>query len=608
MCGIVGYLGKRSAEPLLLDGLSRLEYRGYDSAGIAVIHDTKASCVRTKGRVSHLREKIGNSQAVGVIGIAHTRWATHGEPNEQNAHPQCDCKGELFVVHNGIIENYRQLKNQLIKEGHVFQSETDTEILPHLIEKFYQGDFVQAVQAALNQIVGAFGIAVISSKHSNMMIAARVGSPLVVGIGENEHIIASDVTAVLPLTRQVVYLDDGDMAIIKGGQLTITDFENHSKETKCQHIEWSLESAEKQGFDHFMMKEMMEQPDAIINSTRGRLFSEEQTAKLGGLDSVKDALRSIDRLVIVGMGTARNAGLVGEYMLEAHAELPVEVEFSSEFGYRKAPLTSSTAVLAVSQSGETADTCIALKEAKRKGLLTLGIVNVTGSTIARETDAGIYNHIGPEIAVASTKAFVSQVTIFSLLTLYLGRMRNMSLSTGASILRAMQELPEQVKQILQQKGKLSGLASQYASYSNFFFLGRGYNYPVALEGALKLKEIAYVHAEGYNGGEMKHGPIALIDSNLPSIVIATTDSCYEKNISHIQELKVRGGKVIAIASQGNEEIAGLADDVFFIPKTLEMLTPILSVIPLQLFAYYSALERGCDVDKPRNLAKSVTVE
>lgn len=608
MCGIVGYIGKQNALPLLLDGLSRLEYRGYDSAGVAVVNNDSIIIAKTKGRVALLREQSLHLPTESTAGIAHTRWATHGEPNEKNAHPHADCTGVIAVVHNGIIENYRTLKNQLEADGHTFRSDTDSEVLAHLIETHYAGDIIAAVRETLHDISGAYGIAVMHASHPSLLIAARMGSPLVLGVGDDECVIASDVTAILPITRNVLYLEDGELAVIDNGRVSITDRHNHFQDRPCQHIEWSVSAAEKNGFDHFMQKEIMEQPDALANSIRGRCLLDEGTAKLGGLDSVSERLRSLDRIVIVGMGTARHAGLIGEYMLESHAEIPVEVEYASEFGYRKSPLSENTAVLALSQSGETMDTCIALREARRKGLLTLGLVNVTGSSIARETDAGVYNHIGPEIAVASTKAFISQIAILALMTVYLGRMRSMSRATGTSILAALGELSGQVSTILLAAGAVKELAKKYAHYDHFFFLGRGYNFPVALEGALKLKEIAYVHAEGYNGGEMKHGPIALIDSGLPTIVLAPYDSAYEKNISHIQEIKVRGGSVIAIASEGNAEIQSLADDVFLIPKTLEMLTPILSTIPLQLFSYYMALQRGCDVDKPRNLAKSVTVE
>ncbi len=608
MCGIIGYVGKREASSLLLEGLARLEYRGYDSAGIATIHGGQGLLTRTSGRVGELKKIVLQHPHSGTLGIAHTRWATHGEPSERNAHPHTDCTQSVFVAHNGIIENYREIKKMLLEEGHTFTSETDTEVIPHLIEKYMSGDIASAVQEALHHIVGAYGIVAMSSQDPKTLIAARMGSPLVVGVGNEEYFFASDVTAILPYTRDVVYLDDGELAVIRANSLTITDFENHLHEKECTKIEWSLESAEKQGYEHFMLKEIFEQPDAITNSIRGRMILDDGMAKLGGFDQVKDRLRELDRIIIVGMGTARNAGLVGEYMLEAHAGIPVEVEFGAEFGYRTAPLSSKTAFLAISQSGETADTCVALREAKEKGLLTLGLVNVIGSTIARETDAGIYNHIGPEIAVASTKAFISELTILALITVYLGRMRDMTLANGMQILKEIQALPGQVSQILASAHKIQAVAAKYANSEHMFFLGRGYQYPIALEGALKLKEIAYIHAEGYNGGEMKHGPIALIDANFPTFVIALNDSLYEKNISHIHELKVRGGRVIALANEGNTEIEQIADDVIFIPQARTMLSPILSVVPMQLFAYYSALARGCDIDKPKNLAKSVTVE
>lgn len=613
-----------------------MEYRGYDSAGLVVADAKGPLLFRAKGRVSALQEKINGRDFPQHLGIAHTRWATHGEPSEKNAHPHADCKGEIFVVHNGIIENFAELKEQLIKEGHKFASDTDTEVIPHLIEQFYppfsppltkggsvgglsprsykgtagqsSDAFAQAVRAALQKLTGAFGIAAFSSKHPDTFVAARLGSPLVVGLGEGEYIVASDLTAVLPITQKVIYLEDGEMGVFRKDGFTVTDFYNRPKAKNSQQVDWTLEAAELQGFPHFMLKEIFEQPEAVTNSIRGRLLPKEGTVKLGGLQDVEKELRKIERLVIIAMGTARNAGLVGEYMLEEYAGLPVEVEFASEFAYRKSPLSPATSVIAISQSGETADTLIALREAKRKGLLTLGIVNVTGSTAARETDAGVYNHIGPEIAVASTKAFVSQITILALLTIFLGRMREMSVATGQRVIKEISTLPALVDQILDTAESIKHIAEKYKSYEDFFFLGRKYNYPTALEGALKLKEIAYVHAEGYNGGEMKHGPIALIDEHLPVVVIAPSDSVYEKNLSHIQELKVRDAKIIAVATAGNEEIGKLADDVIYIPKTLEMLTPILAVIPLQLLAYYIAVARGCDVDKPRNLAKSVTVE
>ncbi len=608
MCGIVGYIGKSEAAPILLEGLSRMEYRGYDSAGLALVSEKESCLVKSKGRVAELKSKMGDKILSSHLGIAHTRWATHGIPSDINAHPHADCKGEIFVVHNGIIENFLQLKEDLIKKGHKFKSETDTEIIVHLIEKYYEDDLAAAVRKALKEIVGAYGIAVISGKEPKTLVAAKLGSPLVVGVAEKEYIVASDITAILPITQQVIYMEDGEMAVFKDEKLHITDLENQVKEKQAEKVEWSMEAAEKEGFDHFMQKEIWQQPISLKNSMRGRIIEDEGLVKLGGLESIEKKLRTIDRIIILAMGTARNAGLVGEYMLEEYAGIPVEVEFGSEFTYKKTPFSKNIAVLAISQSGETADTILAIKEAKRKGLLTLGIVNVAGSSIAREVDAGVYNHIGPEIAVASTKALVSQITILALLAVFLGRMRQMSVAMGQRILKEMQNLPSLVDEIIDASGTVKVIAEKYKKYDHFLYLGKKYNFPVALEGALKLKEIAYVHAEGYNSGEMKHGPIALIDKKFPSIVLAPSDSVYEKNIGHIKEIKAREGKVIAVATVGNKEIKKIVDDVIYIPKTLEMLTPILSVIPLQLFAYYVAVARGTDVDKPRNLAKSVTVE
>lgn len=608
MCGIVGYIGKNEASPILLEGLLRMEYRGYDSAGLVVVNSSGAKLIKSKGRVIVLKEKVAQENLSGNLGIAHTRWATHGVPSDVNSHPHQDCKGEIFVVHNGIIENYQKLKKELIEKGHKFVSETDTEVLAHLTESLYQGDIVHAVKSALKQVIGAYGISVVSAKEPEVLVAAKLGSPLAIGVSENEFVVASDVTAILPVTQNVIYLEDGEIAIVKDGKLSISDLDNNTKEKQTQKIEWSMESAQKQNFPHFMLKEIFEQPEGIKNSIRGRIMLDEGDVKLGGLYDVKEKLRNIDRLILTGMGTARHAGLVGEYMLEEYAGVPVEVEYSSEFSYRKMPLGKNIALLAVSQSGETSDTLIAVKEAKKKGVLTLGVVNVTGSSIARETDAGVYNHIGPEIAVASTKAFVSEVTIFALLSVYLGRMREMSQVMGQRILTELQNLPHLVEKILDTSESIKTIAEKYKTYGHFLFLGRKYNFPVAEEGALKLKEVAYVHAEGYNGGEMKHGPIALIEEKFPSLIIAPQDSMYEKNLNHIKEIKARGGKVIVLTTEGNEELKTQVDDIIYMPKTLEMLTPILTTIPLQLFAYYMAVARGCDVDKPRNLAKSVTVE
>ncbi len=609
MCGIIGYTGKRNALPILLDGLYRLEYRGYDSAGIAIAKNSgEIVRVRVKGEVINLRSEVTNQDIDGFVGIAHTRWATHGIPSVNNAHPHTDCGQEFFVVHNGIIENYLQLHEKLKSDGHIFTSDTDTEILAHLIEENFKGDLSLAVRDAIKQVEGAYAIAAISSKSPGELVAARFGSPLTLGLGDNELVVASDLTAIIPITREVLYLQDGEMVTIRDGRYDIMNLDNK----KCQHttttIDWTAESAEKQGYPHFMLKEIFEQPEAITNSLRGRLLSEQGTSKLGGLESVEEQLRQIDRIVIIAMGTSRNAALVGEYMLEEYAGIPTEIEFSSEFSYRRSSLTPSTAVIAISQSGETADTRIALAEAKRKGALTLGIVNVVGSHIAQTTDAGVYNHIGPEKAVASTKAFVSQVAILALISLCFGRTRELDRTSGQEIVRGLQSLPSLIKQILDNVEQIKNMADSYKHYDHFLYLGRKYNYPIALEGALKLKEVAYVHAEGYNGGEMKHGPIALIDKDFPTCIVIPSDSVYDKNLGHIREIQARSGRVLAIATEGNTEIKNIAEDVIYIPRTLEMLTPIISVIPLQLLAYYIAVARGYNPDKPRNLAKSVTVE
>lgn len=611
MCGIVGYIGNKNAQEVLLEGLSRLEYRGYDSAGLAVLGNEGINMVKTQGRVQDLKSLLEKEKLWGSLGIAHTRWATHGEPSNVNAHPHKDNEDKVFVVHNGIIENYRQLKNELLREGFKFQSATDTEVLAVLIGKEYKKDnnLVEAVRRSLKLVVGAYGIAVIAQDSPHELVAARLGSPLVIGRGEGENVVASDVTAILPITREVVYLNDGEIVVLTANKFQISDLQARQIFHKSEVVDWSLEEASKGGFEHFMLKEIFEQPEAVKNSMRGRLDFANSTAKLGGLEDVAKRLTKVKHLTLVGMGTARLAAMVGEYMLEEYARIPVEIELASEYTYKQQPGMDGGALLAISQSGETADTLLAVKEAKRKGVLTLGIVNVIASSIARETDAGVYNHIGPEMAVASTKAFVSQVTILSLFTLFLGRQREMSVVTAERIMKELQGLPTLVKKVLEDANEsIKKIAEKYKFAKDFFFLGRKYNYPVALEGALKLKEVAYVHAEGYNAAEMKHGPIALLEKDFPVIMIAPSDSVYEKNLSHIQEVKVRGARVIAITTEGNEEINNMANDVIYIPRTLEMLTPVLSVIPLQLFAYYVAVARGADVDKPRNLAKSVTVE
>jgi len=609
MCGIAGYIGKNRACPILIDGLRRLEYRGYDSAGFALAEDGGVVILKAVGRVEELEKQVGERDFLGTAGIAHTRWATHGKPSKENAHPHVDCRQEIFLVHNGIIENYKELKESLKKRGHRFSSETDSEVIAHLIEEYYGEDSLEeAVRKALLKATGTYGIAVLSQREPNKIVAARKGSPLILGVGKDEFIIASDVAAIIRYTDRVVYLNDGEMVVIGRDGYEVSNLERTRIDKRVDRIDWSVEKAEKQGFAYFMLKEIFEQPEAIKNAIRGRVLSADGNVKLGGLDDVRERLREINRLVIVACGTAYHAGLVGKYMLEEYAGIRADIEYGSEFRYRKPILDSKTAVLAVSQSGETADTLAAVKEAKNKGALALGIVNAVGSTIARETDAGIYNHAGPEIGVASTKAFTSQLSILALLTVFLGRQREMSCVTGKRILNELAEIERHIKTILKQAKEIEKIARKYSGFNNFLYLGRKYNYPIALEGALKIKEIAYVHAGGYPFGEMKHGSIALIDENFPSIAIVTKDSVYEKTISGVQEIKARGGKIIAIATSGDKEIKKLVDDVIYIPKTLEMLTPMISVVPLQLLAYYFGVQKGLDVDKPRNLAKSVTVE
>lgn len=621
MCGIVGYVGKKEAVPILIEGLKRLEYRGYDSAGIAVLKCQNPNdkiqkklpdeilCIKATGKVSNLENKLNGNNIQSTTGIAHTRWATHGKPCNMNSHPHFDCQKNIFLVHNGIIENYQELKKDLVKKGHKFSSETDTEVIAHLIEEFNKKmDFKNSVLEALKLLRGTYGLAVINKKETDKIIVAKLGSPLVIGVGDKEYVIASDVAAIVRHTDKVMFMEDGEVAVITKDNCEIVNTKNKSIFKKATKLDWSLEKAEKQGFDHFMLKEIFEQPNSILDATRGRVVEKEGTVKLGGLRDVKDKLADINKIIIVSCGTSYNAGLIGEYMLEEYAGIPVEVEYASEFRYRKPLLDKNTAVIAISQSGETADTLAAIREAENKGAITLGIVNTVGSTIARETVAGVYNHAGPEIGVASTKAFTSQLSILALLTVFLGRQRDMSFVTGKRITSEINKMPKLIEKILKQSRDIKKIAKKYVNYKDFLYLGRKYNFPIALEGALKIKEISYVHAEGFASGEMKHGTIALIDKNFPSIFIVPKDSVYKKNISGMQEIKARGGKIIAIATEGDKEIKKIADDVIYIPKTLEMLTPLLSVIPLQLFAYYVGIQKGLDVDKPRNLAKSVTVE
>jgi len=616
MCGIVGYIGKNENVPrLLLEGLKRLEYRGYDSAGLAIVNADGVYCrkVRRHGdrsAIGDLEKKIHERFAPDSVGIAHTRWATHGVPSELNAHPHYDCQKEILVVHNGIIENFSTLKKRLESSGHKFTSETDTEVLAHLIEENYDDSLEEAVRRALQEVEGTFGIAVISRRQPRQMIVAKQGSPLGIGLSDGEYIVASDAAPIIAHTKQVIYLDDGEMGVLEPGQHRISSLKtNGNIDKKAQQIDWDLAEAEKKGYDHFMLKEICEQPESLCNTIRGRVKSDEGIVVLGGIRDYGDRLRDIKNITVVACGTAFYAGLTGEYMLEGYGGVSTEVEYASEFRYRSPVLDpKSSVLLAISQSGETADTLAAIREAKRRGVLALGIVNAVGSTIARETDAGVYNHAGPEIGVASTKAFTSQLAVFALLSIFLGRQRQMSETTGKRLAEALQKIPGQVETIITQSEKIKKIAEKYSAFTNFLFLGRKYNFPIAMEGALKLKEISYIHAEGYGAGEMKHGPLALIDESFPSICIVPDNSVRDKMVSNMKEIQARKGPMIAVASEGDNDIEELADDTIYIPSTEEMLEPLLTVIPLQLFAYYVAVQLGRDVDKPRNLAKSVTVE
>ncbi|HET9682670.1 MAG TPA: glutamine--fructose-6-phosphate transaminase (isomerizing) [Gemmatimonadaceae bacterium] len=608
MCGIVGYIGLREATPLLVDGLKRLEYRGYDSAGVSLMNGAGLETRKAKGKIAMLESAIGEHPIHGKVGIAHTRWATHGPPNECNAHPHTDCTGNISVVHNGIIENYGPLRAMLKKTGHTFVSDTDTEVLAHLIEAAFDGNLEEAVIDALALVEGTYGIAVISADDPEKIVAARKGSPLLIGIGEGENYVASDVAAILQHTRQVVYLDDGEMAIVTRDGYRVCDLNAQTVKKGVSRIDWDLDQIEKGGFDHFMLKEIFEQPQTIQNTMRGRLVTEEGFSKLGGLNLTKEELQNLDQIIITACGTSWHSALIGEMMIEDHARIRCEVEYASEFRYRNPIVTDRTLCVVISQSGETADTLAAMREAKRRGAKTLGLVNVVGSTIAREDDGGIYLHAGPEIGVASTKAFTSQVIALALLTLKLGRLRNMSVVQGREVAHAMEALPAQIQDILDRAPEIEKIAEAFSDATNFLYLGRGYNFPVALEGALKLKEISYIHAEGYPAAEMKHGPIALIDANMPVVFIAPHDSVFEKVVSNVQEVKARGGRVIAITSRDEPSLEGKIDYEFRIPQTIDMLNPVLAAIPLQLLAYYIAAKRGLNVDQPRNLAKSVTVE
>ncbi|TSC75226.1 MAG: glucosamine/fructose-6-phosphate aminotransferase [Parcubacteria group bacterium Gr01-1014_30] len=594
-----------------LEALKRLEYRGYDSAGGAWfdLGKRKVSVLKAVGKIKRLEDKFPDYKISGRPFIFHTRWATHGGVTEKNAHPHWDCQKNVFLVHNGIIENFKDLKENLIKEGHRFVSETDTEVLAHLVEKFFQGRLEEAVRKALSLVRGTYALAIIAAKDPEKLVLARNSAPLLIGLGQDEFFGASDPSAVLAHTKKVVYLDDGDMAVLTPANFYIQDFKKNRVDKVIHEIDWTLQEAQKGGYPHFMLKEIMEQPESLANALRGRLITEQGLAKLGGLELVEDKLRQVERLNIIACGTAYLAGMVGEYMLEEYAGIPTETDLASEFRYRKPILDKKTASIFISQSGETLDTLVALREVKRKGGLSLAIVNVVGSSVTRETSAGIYNHAGPEIGVASTKAFTSQLALLALLTLFLGRQRQMSFVMGQRLAREISKLPALAAETLKKTSKQAKkLAKKYHKFNNFLYMGRKYNYPIALEGALKLKEISYIHAEGYGAGEMKHGPLALIDKNFPTFAICPTDSVYEKTFSNMQEIKARKGKIIAVATEGDKEIKSVADDVIYIPRTLEMLTPILAVMPLQLFAYHCSVLRGHDPDYPRSLAKSVTVE
>ncbi|MBI2055838.1 MAG: glutamine--fructose-6-phosphate transaminase (isomerizing) [Candidatus Sungbacteria bacterium] len=613
MCGIIGYIGRQQALPIILDGLKNMEYRGYDSAGTIVATQTGIFAEKAVGKIAALGAKVGDpSKIIGSLAIGHTRWATHGGVTEQNAHPHADCGENLWLVHNGIVENHKELKKELIEVGHVFKSETDTEVLVHLIEearkKHRELELEDVLRISLQKVRGTYGIAVMDRREPQKLIAARNFSPLLLGIGENEYFVASDVSAVIKYTRSIAYLNDGEIAVLTPEGFSVYDFDRNLQTKKLHEIEWSAEEAEKGGYSHFMLKEIFEEPEAIENSMRGRLFPETGEVRLAGLEKFRGILKNTRRILISACGTAYLAGVAGKYMLEEQVGIPAEADVASEFRYRKPVFCEGDLFLALSQSGETADTLAALREAVDKKIPALGIVNVVGSTLARETDAGMYQHIGPEIGVASTKAFTSQIALLTLLTLFLRQDRGMDAVESKRIADALAKIPDLMRRILEKSEYIKEIAKKYCKYENFLYLGRKYNMPVALEGALKLKEISYVHAEGYGAGEMKHGPIAMIDGNFPSVFIAPQDSVYEKMLSNIEEVRARKGPIIAVATEGDMRIRELADDVLYIPKTLELLTPLLTVVPLQLFAYYIGVLRGLDVDKPRNLAKSVTVE
>jgi glucosamine--fructose-6-phosphate aminotransferase (isomerizing) len=611
MCGIVGYVGPEEAGPILLQGLKRLEYRGYDSAGIALLNGSGLQVVKRAGKLSSLEQAVQDAAPSGNCGIAHTRWATHGAPNELNAHPHTSSQGDIALVHNGIIENANDIRTQLSAIGYVFTSETDTEAIVHLIDRLWvEGEPLEdVVAAALRRVEGAYSIAVVSSRDPGKLVIARNGSPLLIGVGKNgETLAGSDAAAVIALTRDVVYLDDGDYAVLDMDGYRINNLHGAQVSRTRHEVTWDLEAIEKGGYEHFMLKEIFEQPSSLRDVMRGRLLEEDGDSRLGGIEDHQPDLSRVRRVVITACGTSWHAALLGEYMIEELARIPVEVEYASEFRYRNPVLEEGTLVLAISQSGETADTLAALREAKHRGISTMGVVNVVGSTIARETDYGIYLHAGPEIGVASTKAFTSQLVALALVTLNIGRRRHLSVVQGGSIVRALKELPAQVEKVLELDAQIHELAEAYADARNFLYLGRGLQFPVALEGALKLKEVSYIHAEGYPAAEMKHGPIALIDQDMPVVVLAPRDAVYHKVVSSVEEVKARHGRIIAVVTDEAPELEGKVDHVIRVPQTIALLQPVLTTVPLQLLAYHMAMIRGSDIDQPRNLAKSVTVE
>jgi len=608
MCGIVGYIGQKTAQPILIEGLKRLEYRGYDSAGIALLSDSTIDITRALGRISALEAKLGDGESQAVLGIAHTRWATHGAPSEQNAHPHTGGNGKIALVHNGIIENYRALKTFLERQGIDCITETDSEVLAKLIGHFYDGNLEQAVRNALSKVQGTYGIAVISADEPDRIVAARMGSPLIVGVGDGEYVIASDAAAIIKHTAQVIYLEDGEMAVASTGGFRTMTLDAVPVTKDVNEVEFSLEEIELSGHEHFMAKEIFEQPQSLANTLSGRLDLREGRIHLGGIAGETRALARSKRIIFTAQGTAWHAGLAGEYLFEDVAKIPAEVEYASEFRYRNPLIEEGTVIISISQSGETADTLGALREAKIKGALALGIINVVGSTIARESDGGVYLHCGPEIGVASTKAFTSQLAVLTMMAIQVGRQHFLSQAESHALIKALAKTPEQVAEIVKQSDAIRKAAEQYIDRENWLFLGRGYNYPIALEGALKLKEISYIHAEGMPAAEMKHGPIALITEGMPVVFIATQGNQYEKVLGNIEEVRTRGGRIIAVATEGDNAITELAEHVFYVPDVPEPIQPLLTVIPLQLLAYHAAVLRGCNVDKPRNLAKSVTVE